>query len=234
MHCGSSAVQWWDRCAFSTPPPGKQPGGSRRFSQGPICLHARPGIGDAISQLNASWRPKPGQCQFTHRDSTVPGLARSGQAACSRVSLGQSTSQHLQLLPRRRCSLAAALTSEPNPIFRFFQLPHSWASSAITICLPTATTSSIPITPRKRRHHVLDIAADHLQGWHLRRGRELPKRPPPIALWLPLTAPHLQQSSKPYKVHPQPTPGYIYLYTEDGTAHASPAPPAPSLCGPRC
>lgn len=55
----------------------------------------------------------------------------------------------------------------------------------------------------------------------------------PIALGLLLTAPHLQQSSKPYKVHPQPTPGYIYLYTEDGTAHASPAPPAPFYCGPR-
>lgn len=159
MHCGSSAVQWWDRCAFSTPPPGKQPGGSRRFSQGAICLHARPGIGDAISQLNASWRPKPGQCQFTHRDSTVPGLARSGQAACSRVSLGQSTSQHLQLLPRRRCSLAAALTSEPNPIFRFFQLPHSWASSAISNLPPNSyhqfhahhPKEKTPPCPRYRR-----------------------------------------------------------------------------------
>lgn len=81
MHCGSSAVSGGTAARSAPFPPGKQPGGSRRFSQGPICLHARPGIGDTISQLIASWRPKLGQCQLTQRDSTVPGLARSGQAA---------------------------------------------------------------------------------------------------------------------------------------------------------
>jgi 26S proteasome regulatory subunit N13 len=60
-----------------------------------------------------------------------------------------------------------------------------------------------------------------------------PLAPPPIALCFPLTAPHLQQSSKPYKVHPQPTPGYIYLYTEDGTVYPSPALPVPSQYGQR-
>jgi hypothetical protein len=37
--------------------------------------------------------------------------------------------------------------------------------------------------------------------------------PPPLLLQLT----GQQQSSKPFKIKAQPTPGYIYLYSEDGT-----------------
>jgi hypothetical protein len=37
-----------------------------------------------------------------------------------------------------------------------------------------------------------------------------------------------QQSSKPFKVKALPTPGYIYLYSEDGTTA-----PFPAVCAKR-
>jgi len=38
-----------------------------------------------------------------------------------------------------------------------------------------------------------------------------------------------QSSSKPYKVNALPTPGYIYLYSEDGTADPLPSNIFPSV-----